>query len=131
MQISAKKLLHPAVSPDGNLVAFLSQDKNKQFAIAVMTIEGEKIIKNLELPDASLHLARLIWSNDNQTLNYVAREESKNSLWSQSINEQHPRFITDLGDKQIEQFDVAPDGSFAYTRGEWLFDAILIDGLKR
>ncbi len=131
MPISAKKLLYPAVSPHGNLVAFLSQDKNKQSAIAVMTIEGEKVIKTLESPDANLRPVRLTWSSDNRTLNYVARSESKNSLWSQSINEQHPRFVTNLGDKQIEQFDVAPDGSFAYTRGEWLFDAILIDGLKR
>lgn len=130
MPLSAKKLLHPTVSPDGNLVAFLSQDENKQSAIAVMTTEGEKIIKTLEFPDANLRPVRLIWSSDNQTLNYVARDESKDSLWSQSINEPRPRFVTDLGDKQIEQFDIAPGGSFAYTRGEWLFDAILIDGLK-
>ncbi len=50
---------------------------------------------------------------------------------AQSLDEDKPRFIADLGDKEISDFALAPDGkAFAFTRGEWLHDAVLIDGLK-
>ncbi|MEP6924335.1 MAG: hypothetical protein ABI954_07705 [Pyrinomonadaceae bacterium] len=50
---------------------------------------------------------------------------------AQSIDENAPRLIADLGDQEIKQFALAPDGnSFAYNRGEWLLEAVLVDGLK-
>jgi hypothetical protein len=37
----------------------------------------------------------------------------------------------DLGSDEIEDLAVSPDGrTFAFIRGKWIHDAILIEGLK-
>ena len=42
-----------------------------------------------------------------------------------------PQLVSHLGNDEISDFDVAPDGnSFAFIRGRWTNDAVLIEGLK-
>lgn len=127
------KLYRPAISPDGKMVAFFFRDKekNNQSKIVVVTLADKKTLKVLEFTEAKSLPVKIAWSKDNKTINYVTFYNSKNSLWTQSLNEEKPRLNADLGDKDIEDFSLAADGnSFIYTRGEWLHDAILLKGLK-
>jgi hypothetical protein len=64
-------------------------------------------------------------------LNYITANGSKSSLWRQSLDNEKPYLIADLGNEEIEDFAVSAGGSdFAFIRGKWIHDAVLIEGLK-
>ncbi len=131
VQVSDRKLYRPAISPDGVFAAFFFRDRNNQNKIAVMQIADKNIVKTLDLADAASAPVQIVWSADNQTISYVNHGNSTNSLWAQRLDENAPRMIADLGDRDVEYFArSADDGSYIFTRGEWLHDAVLIDGLK-
>jgi Tol biopolymer transport system component len=133
IQISERIVYRPTVSPDGNFAAYFFRDKQKdnQVKIGVMNLDSKEQVKVFNYSNGKSHPVDIAWSSDNRTLNFITDMNAKNSLWAQSLDEDKPRFIADLGDKEIPDFALAPDGSaFAFTRGEWLHDAVLIDGLK-
>ena len=73
----------------------------------------------------------IAWASDNKTFDYIIEDGSKNSLWRQSLDNDQPRLIADLGNEEIEDFALSPDDStFAFIRGKWIHDAVLIEGLK-
>ena len=128
-----KRIYSPVFSPNGKYVAYFFRDREKdnRRKIAIMATDEKKIVKIRDFGEDQSHPIKLAWSNDNFTLNYVTNNGTKNLLWSQSIEMDKPQLIADLGDMEIEDFSLAPDGSsYAYTRGEWIHDAVLIDGLK-
>lgn len=129
IQISDRKLYAPAVSPDGNLAAYFFLDK--EWKIGVMNIADGNQIKVLNYADGESPAVALEWANDNQTLYFIAKPENRNLLWRQRLDEARAQFVADLGDEQIADFALAPDGKgFAYARGAWRHDAVLISGLK-
>ena len=130
IKVSDNKVYRPAFSPDGDFVAyFFGQiQKSEKLGIAVMAIP-EQTIKTLVPGDPQAIPVMIAWSN-NRTLTYVSRSDQSNSLWTQSLDEPTPHLSTNLGDKQAEFYSLGADGAYLYTRGEWLYDAILIDGLK-
>jgi Tol biopolymer transport system component/DNA-binding winged helix-turn-helix (wHTH) protein len=133
IQISERNVYNPTFSHDGNFAAYSFRDKqnDNQIKIGVMNLDSKEQVKVFDYGDGKSHPVDIAWSSDNRTLNFITDTDSKNSLWAQSLDEDKPRFIADLGDKEIPDFALAPDGSaFAFTRGEWLHDAVLIDGLK-
>ena len=126
-----KKLQRPAVSPDGNLIAYFFLDRNKSFKIAVMRAEDKEIIKTFKYGDGNSFALRLAWSSDSKTLNYVADSDGRNFLWQQSLNEEKPRLIADLGGEEIKYLAISPtDNTYGFVRGKWTFDVALLSGLK-
>jgi Tol biopolymer transport system component len=120
-------------SPDGNFIAyfFRAKDGDRRIKIAVMSVENRKVLKTFSLADERSSPVKIAWTNDNRSLNYITADGSKNSLWRQSLDNDNPRLIADLGNEEIEDFAVSPDGSnFAFIRGKWIHDAVLIEGLK-
>ncbi|MDQ4120952.1 MAG: winged helix-turn-helix domain-containing protein [Acidobacteriota bacterium] len=129
IQVSDRKMDSPAFSSDGNLATYFFRDK--EWKIGIMSLSDNKQIKVLNYAEGKLVPVRLAWSADNRTLNFVTKYNFKNLLWQQSLDQDKPRFIADLGDKEIHDFALAPDGNgFAYVRGSWLHDAVLITGFK-
>ena len=70
--------------------------------------------------------------SDNNTFYYVTMNGSQNYLWRQSLdNDNRPQLIANLGNDEISSFALSPDEStFAFIRGRWIHDAVLIEGLK-
>jgi len=131
IQVSEHKIFRPAFSADGRFVAFFTSNKVKKPGIAVMDIADKNIVKTLDFADAQSLPVRIAWSPDNRTLSYVTWSEQGNTLWEQSLDEEHPRQVAGLGINEVEHYSLAPDGnSYIFTRGEWLHNAVLIDGLK-
>ena len=130
VQISERKIYNPAISPDGSLAAFFFRDLDNQRRIAVMQLADQKIVKTLDFVTANSIPVKIVWSADNRTINYVTGGSAKNSLWSQSLDENTPRPTADLGNRNIEYFDLSPDGAIIYTSGEWLHNIVSIDGFK-
>ncbi|HVG37684.1 MAG TPA: winged helix-turn-helix domain-containing protein [Pyrinomonadaceae bacterium] len=128
IQVSEEKMYSPAFTPDGHAVAYLFRDGG--IKIGVMSLADGKLLK-VYTPAEGKSWPVLAWSSDNRTLHYITRSDTKNSLWQQSLDEDRPRFVADLGDKEVQDFAIAPDGDgFAYVRGEWLHNAVLISGFK-
>ncbi len=129
IQVSAQKVYNPAFSPDGRFVAFFNLENRT--AIYVMRLEDTKIVKTLTAAEEKSKVVKIAWANDNQTLEYVVSDGVKNSLWTQTLFKEDRRLVADLSDESVNDFALAPDDTgFAFIHGEWLHDAILIDGLK-
>jgi Tol biopolymer transport system component/DNA-binding winged helix-turn-helix (wHTH) protein len=124
-------------SPDGKFVAYFFRDKegDHRVKLAVMSVEERKVVKIFRLADDRSHPLAIDetsgWASDNKSFYYVTRDGSRNHLWRQLLDAENPQLIGDLGDEEIAQLAVAPDGmSFALIRGRWIHDAVLIEGLK-
>ena len=133
IEVSDHKTYCPTFSPDGNYVAFFTPntENEKETCIAVMQIADKNIVKVLNFADRQSLPVRIAWSGDSRTLNYVTWSEQGNTLWQQSLDDTQPQFLANLGDKEVEHYSLSPDGnSYVFTRGEWLHNAVLIDGLK-
>lgn len=128
-QISDRKMYAPAISPDGSLAAYFFLDK--EWKIGIMSLADRKQTKILNYADGKSTAVRLVWSADNRTLNFISNDNSKNLLWRHTLGDDKPVLVADLGDKEIKDFALAPGGDgFAYVRGSWLHDAVLIGGFK-
>jgi hypothetical protein len=67
----------------------------------------------------------------NQSTASVTNGAGRSSLWQQPLDGAAARIIADLGSDEIDDLAVSPDGrTFAFIRGKWIHDAILIEGLK-
>ena len=122
-----------AFSSDEKFVAyfFSAKESDHRPKLAVMSLEDRKILKTFSLADQKSRPLEIAWAGNNKTLYYITANGSKNSLWRQSLDDENPHLVGDLGDEEIAHFAVSPDGtSFAFIRGRWIHDAVLIEGLK-
>jgi Tol biopolymer transport system component/DNA-binding winged helix-turn-helix (wHTH) protein len=124
-------------SPDGKFIAHFVREKEGEHRIklAIMSVEDRKVVRTVGLADDRFRPLEISWSNawagDNKTFYYITTDSSRNLLWRQSFDDLKPRFAGDLGNEEIAHFAVSPDGaSFAFIRGRWIHDAVLIEGLK-
>jgi Tol biopolymer transport system component/DNA-binding winged helix-turn-helix (wHTH) protein len=126
-----------AFSPDGKLVAYLFRDKEGDhlLKLGVMSVEERKVVRVFKVADDKSRPLGIDgtsgWAGDNKSLYYVTTDGSRNSLWRQSLDDENPHLVGDLGNEEIAHFAVSPDGTgFAFIRGRWIHDAVLIEGLR-
>jgi DNA-binding winged helix-turn-helix (wHTH) protein/Tol biopolymer transport system component len=129
-QFSEQKMYSSRFTPDGSFIAYFYRENG--WKIGVMSVADGKIVKTINYADGKSPAASLAWGADNRTLYFVARSKTNNSLWRQSLDDNAPYFVAVLGEGEVSNFELAPDvnEAFAYIRGEWLHDAVFIDGLK-
>lgn len=128
---SPEIMLNPSFSHDGRYVAYFPRRESHQNFISVMSVENGKVQKTFDLPDTKLNPVKIIWANDDKSLFYLAKRESENCVWHQSLNGNPPQVFTCPGNQTITDFAISPDGkNFAYLQGKWMHDAFLIKGLK-
>lgn len=123
------KLNHPVCSPDGNLVAYFFLDKG--FKIGVINLADGSVVKTMEYGDGKSMALELAWSPDSKTLNFITDSDGTSRLWQQSLDEDRPRLIEDLGKDEVRSVAMMPDGTgYAFIRGKFIEDAVLLTGLK-
>jgi Tol biopolymer transport system component/DNA-binding winged helix-turn-helix (wHTH) protein len=133
IQVSEGTVYSPAFSPDGKLVAYFLKVKEKdmRLKIAVMSIDSSRVLKIFASPGEKAQPDKIAWASDNRSFRYITENDAGCSLWSQSLDGDSPSLIGDLGNEQIEDFALSPDGTgLAFIRGKWIHDAVLIEGLK-
>jgi Tol biopolymer transport system component/DNA-binding winged helix-turn-helix (wHTH) protein len=131
-RVSESPMRLPAFSPDGKLVAYSFHPAgiSEQTNLAVMDLESRRIIKTFNLPAEITRLVRIAWG-DNQSFYYTSTCRDRNPLWKQSLASPSASLVGDLGPEELEDFAISPDGKeFAFIRGKWLHDAVLIEGLR-
>lgn len=130
--------VYESISPDGKLAAYPFRDKKDggQVKIVVISLEDQKIVKTFGLAEGELFVFRAGWGDDSRTIWYVTatppspvESGPKYSIWKRSLNEDKPGLIADIGGGEIEDAAFSPDRKqFAFIRGRWIHDAVLITG---
>lgn len=125
---------HFAVSPDASRIAF-SERQGDEVSLNVASLADGQTMKTFRPADQKMFLQQIAWTPDGKNLAYISasRNYGNHILWLQPFDEQAPRQIAVLGDKEISGFGLAvsPDGKiFGITQGEWLHDAVLLKGLR-
>jgi Tol biopolymer transport system component/DNA-binding winged helix-turn-helix (wHTH) protein len=123
------RLNYPICSPDGNLVAYFFLEK--VFKIGVINLADGSVVKTMDYGDGKSMALELAWSPDSKTLNFITDSDGTSRLWQQSLDEDRPRHIEDLGKDQVRALAMMPDGAgYAIIRGKLIEDAVLLTGLK-
>jgi Tol biopolymer transport system component/DNA-binding winged helix-turn-helix (wHTH) protein len=131
IQLLGKGVYAPAFSGEGKLIAYFANDSHNRPGIAVVELENQKLLHTFGLGRESADPLKIVWAPDGRSLIYVIANGARNSLWEQTLAGAAPRLIADMGSDDIEDFALSPDGrTFAFARGKWIHDAILIEGLR-
>jgi len=134
IQVSMPSL---SFSSDGKFVAYFSgeQEGGNRIRLAIMSVDEPKVVRTYKLATGGPHPIGIDrtsgWTSANQSFYYITTDGSRNLLWRQPLDAENPQLIGDLGNEDIVQLAVAPDGlSFAVIRGRWIHEAVIIEGLK-
>jgi len=131
IQLFDKIVYDPAFSPDAKLLAYSLPEGINHTRISVVSIEAHQVLHAFVLNGRYADTLKMMWARDGGSLIYVTTDGGRSSLWQQALDGASPRTIADLGNDDIEELALSPDGQvFAFTQGKWIHDAILIEGLK-
>jgi TolB protein len=123
IQLTDANSFHPALSPDGKLIAYLTDDGARS-SIEIIRFEGRRM-KTLEIARGQVNGIR--WSADSRALLYSATRDGVSNLWIQPADGSAPRQMTDYKDGLIFSFDVSSDGRWmAISRGEARRDIVWV-----
>ena len=121
-----------AFSPDGSQVAF-SEKQGEERILTIVSLAAGQITKTFHPGDRKARVLDIAWLPDGKSMIYILanNELENNTLWRQPLDGGTPQQITDLGNEEIYQLALTPDGkTFAVVQGGWRHDAVLLKGLK-
>ncbi len=129
VQVTESRAGRPAVSPDGEMIAYsyLDTDLPKlAWGIGIVSAKGGQRLKRFDFPPTVTQ--RFVhWSPDGLTIAYSNRPGGLSDIWSQPLDGSPPRRLTDFKAEQIIAFDWSRDGrSLAFVRGVQTSDVVLI-----
>lgn len=120
--------IRPAVSPDGQFVAYYYLDDDV-WGLAVTSIEEGTPLHKFPLP-ASVISRFVRWTPDGQALAYIDSRNGVSNIWLQPLSGKPPRQLTTYNTEQIFYFDWSGGGKhFAVARGTITSDVISISNL--
>ena len=132
VRLSEKFLGHPAVSPDGRMVActYLNeQQPESPMKIAVVSSESGEIVKILDRAPNTVSFYG--WTADGRAVMYIVTNNGISNIWSQPIDGAPPKQVTDFNSDQIFQFEWSRDGkSLLCSRGVETSDVVLISNFR-
>jgi serine/threonine protein kinase/Tol biopolymer transport system component len=115
-----KSALCPALSADGRLFAFFTNDQpdSQTWHVEVYDLSSLTAVRRFELPAATtpfngLRLTpdnRLRWTPDGSGLAYVSRADGAANVWLQPLAGGTPRQLTYFKDANMPSFAWSPDG---------------------
>jgi Tol biopolymer transport system component/DNA-binding winged helix-turn-helix (wHTH) protein len=132
-EVSKGNIRYSAFSRDGTFVAYFFRDEtDNRLKIGVMLVETRTVSRIFALPDSTYYRGSIAWKNDNKSFYYVTINGSQNSLWLRSLDKNNPsQLIGNLGSDEIPYLALSPDeNTFAFIRGKYMREAVLIEGLK-
>jgi Tol biopolymer transport system component len=119
--------LLPSISPNGKLIAAGYLDEQQIPHLAIIPSLGGQPTKLLPLPSSVVPTVGLGWTSDSSALVYVQKRSGVSNIWSQPINGDPPKQLTNFKSDLIFRFALSADGSnFVLARGTQTRDVVLI-----
>ena len=117
----------PTISPNGKLIAAGYSDEQQIGHLAIIPSLGGQPIKLLPLPSSVFPGVGLGWTPDSSALVYMQKRNGVSNIWSQPINGDPPKQLTNFKSDLIFRFALSADGSnFVLARGTQTRDVVLI-----
>jgi Tol biopolymer transport system component/DNA-binding winged helix-turn-helix (wHTH) protein len=111
----------PVVSPDGKYIACIYQGK-----VAILPFEGGQPLKTFDTIPL-IYPQSIRWMADSRAITYFVPQRGVTNIWSQPVDGQPPRRLTNFKEDLIYRFDWSKDGStLACERGTEINDIILV-----
>jgi Tol biopolymer transport system component len=117
----------PSVSPDGKMIECICRNESKR-QLLILPFDGGRPSKSLEFFG---WISRLQWMNDGTAVMYAGERAGHTAIIRQSLNGELKEESLILDTDELFDFGYSVDGrTLAITRGTWLYDIVLISGLK-
>ena len=116
---------HPAISPDGKVIAYYFTDKQRRERreIVLIPAEGGAQIKRFQVPKNFGAIMR--WAPAGDSLTY--RDNTLSSLWRLPLDGTPPSVLINLRSERLHSFSYSHDGrQLAYSSGPMLSDVVMI-----
>jgi len=128
VQLTDHPSLSPAVSPDGERIAYAFLDGQHNKNIGIISIRGGPLLQTLPLSstvlvDVGLGLR---WTSDGKSIVYVDNLGGVSNIWIQPLDGSPPKQITNFKSEEIFSYDFSPNGEIAVTRGNLTRDVVMI-----
>jgi len=122
---------YPRISPDGSTVLFQREpDAQDPYRwLGLVPIAGGEV-KYITMPIATGDAEAVRWSPTGQGLLFSWRQDGIGNIWSIPLAGGRPKQLTRFDADYIFDFDVAPDGRLAISRGKRVQDIVLIKNAK-
>lgn len=121
----------PAVSPDGQYIAYWEGEAAGGAAVAIIRSGGGEPVQRLRVNASAVGDRRALrWVPTGEGLSYVETRAGVSNVWSVPLAGGGARRLTDFRSELIFDFDWSPDGrSLALSRGHFTRDLVIISDL--
>lgn len=119
----------PAISPDGNRIAYFWRDELRkgQYKIGIIAFAGGQPDKALDITQGLEPVGFVRWFPDGQSLTYAAARNGIFNIWMQPLGGGDAKQITDFKAEGALQFDWSRDGKqLVLSRRVWTSDLVLL-----
>ena len=129
VQLTKTRATRPAVSPDGQMIAYSYLDVEldpRRWGIGIVSSEGGERLKRFDFPP-TVSYRHVRWSNDGQSIAFLNSRSGLSNIWLQPLDGSPPRQLTNFKAERIIAFDWSPDGrSLAAVSSLETSDVVLI-----
>ncbi len=132
VQLTNIDSISPSISRDGKSVAYFIREKSKPVQLGILSIDGGEPLKVIDLPVTTNIGAGLSWNKAGNGILFVNTLGTTSNVWTQPINGEKPKQLTDFKEFQIAAFALNPEGTrLAVARGSRNRDVVLIKNVRR
>jgi Tol biopolymer transport system component/DNA-binding winged helix-turn-helix (wHTH) protein len=130
VKVLGERAMRVSVSPDGKSYAYFGR-KDGVRKLLVRSMENGSLLHAF---DATVWIAsppRVLWDKSGRSIIYQSGGSSDvGNLMQQPLDGSPPKQLTDFTSLQIFDYCVSPSGDFAFVRGVWKFDVVLLSSTK-
>jgi Tol biopolymer transport system component len=130
-QLTSHSSQYPAISPDGQLIAYFYMDEqaNNQPRLSVIPFEGGEAVKTIDLPRSVQPIA-FAWMPDGRSVAYLDNSSGILNVWTQPIDGSAPKQLTNFKSDFVYSFAISREGKIATYRFSATRDIVLIKSFR-
>ena len=133
VQLTRTHSTYPAVSPDGESIAYFYLDKERPgspWRIGVISLADGAFFTSVEIPPTVI--SRFMrWTPDGKALAYIADEGEVSNIWMQPLDGGPAKKLTNFKTETVIAFAWSPDGKhLLISRGEKASDVVILRDLR-